>query len=119
MERMEISSARMAYVSTMAGKIIALPNCSGLLATRPILAAAALPCDAPEIQPTMPIGRHAARYKAPFIKERSALPPIIPICVSVMNAISSPYIPCVPGSSCKTRTLLNLLGSSVTTPAAT
>ena len=41
--RIEISRARIAYVSTMAGNSMALPNCSGFLATIPIPAAAVLP----------------------------------------------------------------------------
>ena len=86
----EMSSARTAYVSTMAGKIIALPNWSGRFASREIEAMEALACCFAEIRPTMAIGRQAAKYRRPFANEMSAVPPRTPMFVSVTKPISRP-----------------------------
>jgi len=63
--RTDIRSARIAYVSTIAAMMIALPLWSGFLAVMLTPAAAVLPCMIPEIRPTTAIGSEAARKPSP------------------------------------------------------
>ena len=61
------------------------------VACLPIAAAAVCPCAFPEIRPTIPIGRQAARIRSPVLGSRSAAPPPrSPILDNVMKPTSSP-----------------------------
>ena len=63
----------------------------GLFAMIPIDAAAVFPCDLPEIRPTIPIGRQAAKIRSPVVTSTSASPPPrIPILDNVINPIRRP-----------------------------
>ena len=89
--RMETSRARIAYVSTIAGRMIALPSWSGRFAIRPMHETAAFAWRMADHRPTNAIGRQASRYSMPFVVETSTLPPpMTPICESVRNAIRKP-----------------------------